>query len=100
MKNIRDELIRHYGSDNIYADSLYDTIYVMDTIKDILSSRSNNTRNSYNNSKYSSDYMKNDSCNNNNFIDVDVVEIGTSNFNTIIGLIDKDDHISGDIITE
>jgi hypothetical protein len=30
------------------------------------------------------------------FIDVDVVEIGTSNFNTIIGFIDIDDPISGD----
>jgi len=86
MKNIRDGLNRHYGSSNPYADNLYDTIYVMDTIEEILIQRGN------------SKYSDHDDHDDNRFIDVDVVEIGTSNFDTIIGLIDKDDQISGTMI--
>ena len=110
MKNYRDAMNRHYGSPNLYADGLYDTIYVMDIIEKILSERGNrisdnddDNNNNDNMMNVVSDDSKDVDDNadvgihgNNGFIDVDVVEIGTSNFNTIIGLIDSDDLISGD----
>lgn len=97
MKDYRDAMNRHYGSPNYYADGLYDTIFIMDIIEEILSERKNRISSSSSSSNdMDDDRSDNDIHDDNRFIDVDVVEIGTSNFNTIIGLIDEDDLISGD----
>jgi hypothetical protein len=116
MKDYRDGLNRHYGSPNFYADGLYDTIFVMDKIEEIISKRGNriqspstNDDGNHNNNDMVDDDDDDDDDDDVvdvasdagvhddiHFIDIDVVEIGTSNFNTIIGFIDIDDPISGD----
>jgi len=112
MKDYRDAMNKHYGSPNFYSDGLYDTIFIMDKIEEIISKRgnrifpsTNDDGNDNNNDMVddaaddevvvdvASDVGVHDDI---HFIDVDVVEIGTSNFNTIIGFIDVDDPISGD----
>lgn len=106
MKDYRDAMNRRYG------DGLYDTNFVMDKIEEIISERGNRISPSTNDDgndnnidmvdddddddevvDVASDAGVHDDI---HFIDVDVVEIGTSNFNTIIGFIDIDDPISGD----
>lgn len=94
-QSIKSTLIENFGIKSPHTNILDDYIYVLQILSNSIISNKMKSFENRSISPINEASSSNTSSNSLSYIDLDFIEIGTSNFNTILGLIHPEDLISG-----